>query len=294
MTEPPDSTFFSGEIVGNCILQRLLRAPDERREIWLAYDRKLQCPVVLKFIRDDDRIAPVLPALADFLRHTSCKQLIRVLKTLSAGNFFVAELEYAPGGSLSARRKRDGRLALGQSVYVMKEVLAALAELHANGIVHRDIKPGNVWLAEDGGIKVGDLGIARLESFPEKGPAVFGTPSAMSPEQTRDATGVDPRSDFFSLSSMMFELLSGRKRFPHGGIVETGKMIRESSPDGMTRALLPFATPDFISLLKWMAEPEPGNRPQDADSILDSLERLRLPCVPLARPETPEKEIPAE
>ena len=286
--------FFPGEIIGDCVLQKAHRIRDERQEVWFAFDRKRNAPAVLKFIRDDHRNAAMVPALAEFLAHSQCRSLIRVLGTGNAGRFFVAELEYAPGGSLSARLKREGKLTFAQTVHVMREVLCALRELHRNGIVHRDVKPGNIWIAERGKIKLGDFGIARMEGFPETGPDVFGTPSAMSPEQTLDTTKADARTDFFSLSSMVYELLSGRSRFPHAGLKETGKLIRESRPEGLMRDLQPFATMDFVRLLGWMAEPEPGNRPPDADVILDELDSLRLPDRPLLQPETPEKENTAE
>ena len=287
------AAFFPGEIVGDCVIQKAHRIRDKRQEVWLAFDRKRNAPVILKFIRDDHRNAAVAPALAEFLAHSRCKSLIRVFGTCGVGRFFAVELECASGGSLSARLKREGRLPFAQTVHVMREVLFALRELHQNGIVHRDIKPGNIWIADKGEIRLGDFGIARMEGFPEKGPDVFGTPSAMSPEQTLDATKVDARTDFFSLSSAVYELLSGHSRFPRAGLKETGILIRESRPEGLMRDLQPFATMDFVRLLGWMTEPEPGNRPADADAILNELERMQLPDVPLLPPETPEKEIPA-
>ena len=286
--------FFPGEIIGDCVLQKAHRIRDERQEVWFAFDRKRNAPAVLKFIRDDHRNAAMAPALAEFLARSQCRSLIRVLGTGNAGRFFVAELEYASGGSLSARLKREGKLPFAQTVHVMREVLYALRELHRNGIVHRDVKPGNIWIAERGEVRLGDFGIARMEGFPEKGPDVFGTPSAMSPEQTLDTTKADGRTDFFSLSSMVYELLTGQPRFPRAGLKETGTFIRESRPEGLMCDLQPFATMDFVRLLGWMAEPEPGNRPSDADVILNELDSLRLPDRPLLQPETPEKESPAE
>lgn len=286
--------FFPGEIIGDCVLQKAHRVRDERQEVWFAFDRKRNAPAVLKFIRDDHRNAAMAPALAEFLAHSECRSLIRVLGTGNAGRFFIAELECASGGSLSARLKHGGKLSFAQVVHVMREILYALRELHRNGIVHRDVKSGNVWIAGDGGIRLGDFGIARMEGFPENGPDVFGTPSAMSPEQTLDTTKADARTDFFSLSSLVYELLTGRPRFPRAGLKETGALIRESSPEKLMRDLQPFATLDFVRLLGWMAEPEPGNRPPDADAVLDELDSLLLPDVPLLQPETPEKDIPAE
>lgn len=290
------STFFSGEIVCGSVLQQLLRLRENSREVWLAYDTGLKTHVILKFIREDDRGAEHLPELADFLMRTKCPSLIRVLEApQKVAGFIVEKQEYAAGGSLSLSLKRSGRLTLAQTVYVMQEVLLALQELHTNGIIHRDIKPGNILIASASGIKVGDFGIARLVRFPEKGPDVFGTPSAMSPEQTLDATKADCRTDFFSLASVIYELLTGHPRFPHGNLMKTGKLVRESRPEDLVRDLQPFATTDLCHLLGWMAEPDPVKRPLTAGIILEEFDNLRLPCEPLSgERETPEQQSPPE
>lgn len=290
------STFFSGEIVCGSVLQQLLRLRGNSREVWLAYDTGLKTHVILKFIRKDDRGAEHLPELADFLMRTKCPSLIRVLEApQKVAGFIVEKQEYAAGGSLSLSLKRSGRLTLAQTVYVMQEVLLALQELHTNGIIHRDIKPGNILIASASGIKVGDFGIARLVRFPEKGPDVFGTPSAMSPEQTLDTTKADCRTDFFSLASVIYELLTGHPRFPHGNLMKTGKLVRESRPEDLVRDLQPFATMDLCHLLGWMAEPDPVKRPLTAGIILEEFDNLRLPCEPLSgERETPEQQSPPE
>ena len=165
MTEKcADSVFFPGEIIGHCVLQRVLRIRT-MREVWLAFDRERQCRAVLKFISGAHPRLEVLRELARFLADSSCPQLIRVLDVRTANGWLDIEIEYAADGSLSARLKAEKRLSLGQSVFVMREILTALAELHRHDIVHRDLKPGNVWITDRGDIRVGDLGIARLKTF---------------------------------------------------------------------------------------------------------------------------------
>lgn len=274
-----ESVFFTGEIIGDCILQKNLRV-HEMHEVWIAYDRTRQTHAVLKLIRNSHPRIAVLRELADFLTHTDCPQLIHAWNTSSVNGWFAAELEYASGGSLASRLKQVSRMPLGHCIFIMREILSALHELHRHGIIHRDLKTGNVWTDPDGGIKVGDLGIARSVKFPETGPAVFGTPSAMSPEQTRNTAEADCRSDFFSLSSLMFELLTGHPRFPRAGLVETARLIREAAPEDMKCELEKFAPPGFTRLLMWMAAPEKTARPPDAQTVLEELEQLRLPCEP--------------
>ena len=274
---PSDSRFFAGEIIGSCVLIKNLRVRTHS-EVWYGYDRVLKCPAVLKLIRKDHRRAAFFPALADILLRIECPQLIRLFAFFPAGEYDVAEFEYAGGGTLAGRLKKCGRLTLGETVFVLREVLTALAALHSRGIVHRDVKPGNIWLASDGTIRLGDFGIARLKSYRENGPQIFGTPSAMSPEQAVDTTEADERSDFFSLSSTVYEMLTGRPRFPRGEITETLKKIRQSQSRSLREELAEHSTADLIFLLEQMAENDVGNRPKNAEAILAELDGMRLPC----------------
>jgi len=297
LTDPPEkrsgSVFFPGEIIGPCVLQRVLRIR-KMREVWLAFDRERQCHAVLKFLSGFHPRLEILRELACFLADPACPQLIRVLDIRPVNGWLAIELEYAAGGSLAARLKTDKRLPLDQSVFVMREILAALAELHRHGIVHRDLKPGNVWITDLGEIRVGDLGIARLKTFREPGPAVFGSSGAMSPEQTVDTTKADHRSDFYSLASMMFELLTGKKRFPRGTLVETARLIQKAKPEEMRPSLQDFAPPGLVRLLMWMAAQNRAERPPDAKTILDELDRLRLPCARSMQGETAEEQLPPQ
>ena len=280
--QKPESRFFSGEIVNNCVLRKPLRIRGDR-EVWRVFDRRRNCPAVMKFI---GRTAPrreTLPILADILLRSECPQLVRVLDVGEADGYFTVELEYSDGGTLGQWIARHGRLPLAPSVRIMRETLLALAELHRHGIVHRDVKPGNLLLSSDGTVKLGDLGIARLMSRAEKGPQIFGTPSAMSPEQTTDATRVDGRSDLFSLSSVVYEMLTGRPRFPRGGGDPTLREIRESRPDSFRAELAEYATRDLIRLLEHLAANDPAARPESAESVLAELDAMKLPTAALSR-----------
>ena len=287
MTSPaPGTHFFSGELLGHRVLLRLLRVND-RGEVWYGFNRRTEEVAVFKLIRTEKHRVPRLTALADFLQKTSCRQLIRVRDFTLLDGFFLAEMEYAAGGSLRTALKHARRFSPGQAVFVMREVLTALEELHRNGIVHRDIKPGNILLTAEGEIRLGDFGIARVTGFPEKSPAVFGTPGSISPEQAVDSTGIDGRSDLFSLASMIYALLTGHPRFPGNSLAETGKLILAGKPAQMAEELRPFAPGDMIGLLCRMSEPSPDDRPADAGEVLRALDRMNLFGERLSAGETP-------
>ena len=280
-SSPPESRFFTGEIIGDCVLRKPLRIR-ESREVWRVFDRRRNLPAVLKFIRRDTPRREMLPELADILLRLQCPRIVKLLDFREADGYFIAEFEYIDRGTLGQMTAKHGRLPLAQCVWIMREMLLALAELHRHGIVHRDVKPGNMLASSDGSVKLGDFGIARLMTRAEKSPQVFGTPSAMSPEQTADTAKVDGRSDFFSLSSAVYELLTGRPRFPRGEFTATLMKIRASRPDGFRTELAEYATADLILLLERMAANAPEERPESAESILAELEAMRLPRAPLS------------
>jgi serine/threonine-protein kinase len=128
------------------------------------------------------------------------------------GNPFLA-MEYVPGQSLSQLLALGTRFDVGGAVSVILQVLAALACAHEQGVVHRDIKPGNILLLPSAQVKVTDFGISRFNtsSLTEIG-SVVGTPSYMSTEQCR-GDEVDSRADLFSTAAVLFELVSGTRLF---------------------------------------------------------------------------------
>jgi len=128
------------------------------------------------------------------------------------GTAFIA-MEYVEGRELKDYFDKSERFALPQVGRIMGELLDALGLAHANRIVHRDIKPANIFLLTDGRVKVGDFGIARIESsnLTQAG-SVLGTPAYMSPEQFMGQT-VDGRSDLFSAGVILYQFLTGEKPF---------------------------------------------------------------------------------
>ena len=122
-------------------------------------------------------------------------------------------MELLTGEDLTRHCHPDRLLSVWQVLSHISDVTAALDYAHQQGVVHRDIKPGNIMLLEDGRIKVADFGIARvIDASQTATGVVLGTPSYMSPEQIAGKT-VDGRSDLFSLGVVLFQLLTGSKPF---------------------------------------------------------------------------------
>ena len=128
------------------------------------------------------------------------------------GRLFMV-MELLEGETLNDYLKRVGKLPLERTLDLMMQVCEGLAVAHAHGIVHRDIKPGNLFVLQDGGLKILDFGVARLanSSMTASG-FIVGTPDFMSPEQARGKE-IDQRSDVFSAGAVFYYMLSGRKPF---------------------------------------------------------------------------------
>jgi serine/threonine protein kinase/tetratricopeptide (TPR) repeat protein len=158
--------------------------------------------------------------------------------------YFVTELLE---GETLRERLANGPVPMSKALDWAAQMAQGLAAAHARGIVHRDLKPENIFLTRDGHLKLLDFGIAKLVESAGGAPhglldrtvaspnstdtgMVLGTPGYMSPEQVRGDT-VDARTDFFSLGSVLYELLSGRRAFPSGSVVESGYAILHNEPE---------------------------------------------------------------
>jgi len=146
------------------------------------------------------------------------------------GSPFIA-MELLAGDDLLALLRQKQAPTLDRRVTILMQVLSALSAAHEAGIVHRDIKPANIFVTKDGPAKLMDFGVARLMSaqVTDTG-AVVGTADYMSPEQVRGAK-VDSRSDLFSVGSVFFELVSGRRPFSAENLPATFYKITNEDPD---------------------------------------------------------------
>jgi serine/threonine-protein kinase len=120
-------------------------------------------------------------------------------------------MRYMPGGSL-ADRLQDGPLSLAQSAFIVRRIAAGLEMAHGQGVIHRDLKPGNILFDLDGNPHLADFGIAKLVEATSTftGSAVIGTPAYMSPEQAKGGQPVDGRSDIYALGVILYEMITGR------------------------------------------------------------------------------------
>jgi len=212
---------------------------------------------------------------------------------------FIA-MEFVDGRALSDVIGREA-CPLPQVLEWMRDLLAALAYAHAHGVIHRDIKPANLLVTRENRIKVGDFGIARIESstLTQTG-AMLGTPSYMSPEQFRGET-IDGRSDLFSAGVVLYQLLTGQRPFSGSTAAVMQQVLTHTpAPPSELNGALPAALDAVV--LRALAKtadaryPDAGTFLQalsiaaatdsDATVLLPAPQALALP-LPVARPEEP-------
>jgi hypothetical protein len=188
------------------------------------------------------------------------------------GESVLIVMEYVDGETLKDALAR-GPLDSGRALEIVRDVAAALDHAHAQGVVHRDVKPANVLIGRDGTAKLADLGIATAAESTRitRSGTVLGTAAYMAPEQL-EAEEAGPAADIYSLAVVAFEALSGRKANEGTTPVEIAhRMATEPPPD--LRDAWPGAPASAAEALKRGMARDPGDRPASAGELADALER---------------------
>jgi eukaryotic-like serine/threonine-protein kinase len=242
--------------------------------VFEAYDTVIERRVALKMLRTDV-FAP--EQLADV--RARFKREAHSAGRLSHPNivtiFDYGEHEGAPyiamdlmtGEELSRSLESGARMPLPQVVRVMEQLLGALAYAHEAGIVHRDVKPSNVFVLRDGSIKMVDFGLARIEAsnLTETG-TLLGTPAYMSPEQFLGLP-VDARSDVFSAGVILYQMLTGDRPFTGSPSTIMQKVLRQDPVE--PSVLNPTLSAAWDDLIKRALAKKPDDRLQSARQFAD-------------------------
>ncbi|HVL04268.1 MAG TPA: protein kinase, partial [Acidimicrobiales bacterium] len=206
-------------------------------DVFLARDSLLDRPVAVKVLFPEFATDPTFVQRfrreAQAAANLSHPNIVSVYDWGEEGGTYFIVMEYVEGHSLAQTIKNESRIHPDRAADITTDVAAALGFAHRNGVVHRDVKPGNVLISPNGQVKVADFGIARAVSNQEnltQAGTVMGTATYFSPEQARGES-VDPRSDVYSLGVVLYEMLTGRPPFTGDSPVAVAyKHVQEAPP----------------------------------------------------------------
>jgi tetratricopeptide (TPR) repeat protein len=254
--------------------------------VWKARHIALNRIVALKFLRDGGlgpeerlRFRTEAAAIAR-LQHPHIVQVYEVGE--AEGRAFLA-LEYLPGGSL-AQRLATAPLEARAAAALVATLAEAMAAAHAQGVIHRDLKPGNILLDPHGAPKIGDFGLAKLldmdrgpetklDAAPTRTGAILGTPSYMAPEQASGSKTVGTAADVYALGAILYECLTGRPPFRAASPLETLEQVRSQDPVP-PRRLQPRTPRDLETICLRCLHKDPARRFPAATALADDLRRF--------------------
>jgi serine/threonine protein kinase len=260
---------------------RQLIATGGMAEVWLAHDSLLDRPVAVKRLfsqfAGDAAFAERFKREAQAVANLNHPNIVSVYDWAVDGDDQYLVMEHVKGRSLAEILHAEGRLHPDRAADIAIDVTAALTLAHREGMVHKDIKPGNIMITDDGRVQVLDFGIARAvgggdESLTDVG-TVMGTATYFSPEQAQGLQ-VGPRGDLYSLGVVLFEMTVGRPPFTGKTPVAIAyQHVRDEAPSPTEFA--PDVPPEIEAITLKLLDKDPDLRYPSAEDLRSDLRRYR-------------------
>jgi tetratricopeptide (TPR) repeat protein len=256
--------------------------------VYKAHDRELDRVIALKVVRPDlARNPEILQRFKQELltaRQVTHKNVIRIFDLADADGIKFITMEYIAGLDLRRLLADHGKLPVAEAIDIIQQVCAGVAAAHAEGVIHRDLKPGNILRDAQGRIVVMDFGLARTitgDGMTKTG-AMMGTVEYMSPEQAK-AEKLDVRSDLFTIGLILYELLTGKTPYhADSAIASLLKRTQEAAvPAYQADPAVPRALSDILGKA---LERDPSQRYQTVQEFIDRLDEYQGKRPPSGRP----------
>lgn len=202
------------------------------------------------------------------------ENLVRAYDAGQDGNVHFLVTEYVPGTDLRRLIRRHGRLSMSAASSIMSQASRGLEHAHNRGLLHRDVKPGNLLVTPEGHTKVSDLGLAgyfsEAEQTDSRGGKVVGTADYLAPEQIMQPDRLTPALDIYSLGCTLYYAVTGKVPFPGGTAREKARMHCQLAPLD-PRRLNPELDDSFVEVLADMMAKDPSLRIQTANEVMKRL-----------------------
>lgn len=216
-----------------------------------------------------------------------CPYLVRAYDAGRDGNVHFLVTEFVPGTDLRRLVRQRGMVPVEEAAAIIMQAALGLDYAHRQGLVHRDVKPGNILVTPEGAAKVSDVGLAAwataLGEDPQEG-KIVGTADYLSPEQIRSPRDVGPASDIYSLGCTLYYTICGKVPFPGGDVASKCRRHCEETP-WHPRKFAPETSEEFVELIADMMDKDPARRISSAAEVAERLEPWAVSLAsPVARP----------
>ncbi|HSV57184.1 MAG TPA: serine/threonine-protein kinase, partial [Magnetospirillaceae bacterium] len=202
--------------------------------------------------------------------------IVRVFDHFKEGSSHYIVLEYVDGMSLDQLIRQQRSLSCELALVIFLDACLALQYAHGMGVIHRDIKPGNILISKKGEVKLADFGIAASEEEDDPGLTregmTLGTPSYMPPEQIENSKNVDRRADIYAMGVMLYEMVTGKKPYPGNFAPDTVVLIQKGR-HRPARKVNPRVPPYVDRLIRKLMRPDMRKRFQTMDAVIRAVNR---------------------
>ena len=275
----PDSTAKAAALFGPYEIQETV-GQGGMGVVYRAHDTALDRAVALKVLKDDLRAQSAV--VARFQREGEAfaklnhPNIVHIFSVGKVGDIPYLAMEFIDGEPLARIMKRERRLDWKRSLHIAEQVAEALASAHEQGVIHRDIKPGNILVDKNNKAFVTDFGIAKILSAETQltlDGSRLGTPQYMSPERCQNKE-VSPASDIYSLGVLLFQMIAGHLPYDAETPVSLIRQITFDPPRRL-RDYVQDIPSDVERLVAYLVEKDPRDRPPDAHAVALLCRRVR-------------------
>ena len=277
----PATRFDNGCIIGDFIIQSRIGA-GAAGTVFLAQQISLEREVALKVLSHKNMTEKGVATFLNEARAAAKLSHVNLVQSYAVGEddgYSYMAMTYIKGETLKSRLKRDKRIPIDEALHIVQQIAEALCYAwNESRLIHRDVKPDNIMLTDDGIAKLTDLGLAMNQKDWSEDMDISGSPSYMSPEQFAGEP-LDTRSDIYSLGVTLYQMITGSLPFRAVSISTLANQHFNQKPEPPEH-FVPGLPSTVSALIKKMMAKKPAKRYADMEELLDAIWRLRQITAP--------------